>query len=594
MNNLITTYTNRTSYWMYLLLFLFVGITSCEDDMKNSVYRTSEQLMIDEYMEVKENNLSDFLALIDKADYRGMLHAYGTYTCFVPVNEAVQAYLTRSGLTLETITKEQAEEIVGLHVVNDTISTSEFVDGRLPSPNIRRQYLTTRTMSDDAGKVYIEINREARITVKDVLLGNGYVHVIDKVLEAAGRTVGQTIEAMPDAEFSIMKGLIKDTGFDQVIGWNDGTLYFTFFMQSNIVFENLGISDRNDLLARLRANTPDVTDDAALLHNYVRYHCVMGRKYITDLMVASALPTFGSKQVLSFSMNKESLLINEFKVGAIYEEGILVDRSSAYSDLTCSNGVVHQVLGQLEIKKRKAYRVNFDLADQPEIRALKVFRKNGANVKFALGELSEMTWGGKLNPAVTYYCNTVYGVNNQYIYGDYLNFRICTNVMQWAEFKTPLLVEGTYKVWVCWRSTNPASYRTTFKQGGEEDQVLPTVFNMLNTPMPTYYTDDSKKYIDHDRMEQEGWKQYNAKAFRSVVRSKLLGTIKVLSTGRHVIRFDALSGSKGDGCNWDMIQFIPVDEDQVWPMIAMNGDLIYKGTPDCQIYPDDGSKCNEE
>ncbi|WP_262482606.1 hypothetical protein [Bacteroides reticulotermitis] len=34
-----------------------------------------------------------------------------------------------------------------------------------------------------------------------------------------------------------------------------------------------------------------------------------------------------------------------------------------------------------------------------------------------------------------------------------------------------------------------------------------------------------------------------------------------------------------------MIQFIPVDEDQTWPMIDMEGSLIEKGTPGTGIFP---------
>lgn len=199
-----------------------------------------------------------------------------------------------------------------------------------------------------------------------------------------------------------------------------------------------------------------------------------------------------------------------------------------------------------------------------------------------------MTWGGKNNPTVKYTCNGLsYSEKGQYIYGDYLTFRICTSVMQWLEIKLPLLVEGTYNVWICWRRANPGTFRTTFMQVGEEDQVLPTVVD-LSSYMPIYYADDAKTIVDHDKMLQEGWKQYTAYRVSNVMCSKMLGTIKVTSTGRHILRLDALSGSKGDGNYWDMIQFIPVDEDQVWPMVDMTGKLIYKDTPKSEIWPESG------
>ncbi len=576
---------NLFKYFPMMLLSVILLFGSCKDSLEDTVYRTSDVKMIDEYMEDSNNNLSDFLSIIDKADYRGMLHAYGTYTCFVPTNTAVQIYMKELGKTIDQLTQEEAIEIVGYHVVNDTIATQDFVDGRLSSPNIIRQYITTRTKADDAGNVYIEVDRKARVVTKDILLGNGYVHVVDAMLGKSTQTLAQKIAELPD-RFSFMKDLFEEAEVYPLLSTvsAEDEIYYSVFMQDNQTFIDEGVETRDKLLVRLRENTPDITSDDELIRNFVLYHVVSGRKYLVDLMLASAINTLVSQQVLSFSMTKDQILINEYKVGQLNEEGIPVDRNSDYTDVSCSNGVMHEVLGILEIKKRPAYRVNFDLAEQPEIKALKTYRKNGASATFKAGELSEISWGGKNSPTMTYECYTNYDAKGQYIYGDRLQFRICTNVMQWCEFKLPLLVEGTYKVWLCWRRMNPATFRTTFKQEGEEDQVLPTVVDMSGY-MPIKWADKDTGLADHDLMEQDGWKQYTAREVNSVMNCRLMGTIKVTSTGRHILRLDALSGSKGNGNPWDMIQFIPVDDDQIWPMLDMEGNQIEKGTPGINIYP---------
>ena len=145
-----------------------------------------------------------------------------------------------------------------------------------------------------------------------------------------------------------------------------------------------------------------------------------------------------------------------------------------------------------------------------------------------------------------------------------------------------VLVKGKYKIWICWRRYNPGKFRTTFIQDGEEDQVLPAGVD-LQDYMPTEG--------DETQREAQGWKQYNAKALNSVVCSKNIGIIEVKHTGSHVLRFDATVASKDVGANWDMIQFIPIDDDQLYPRVAIDGSLVYKGTPNCQIFPDDGSNC---
>lgn len=577
----------------YNLFKCFFGIltlvtclfSSCKDELENTVYRTSDIKMIDEYMETPENNLSDFLAIVDKSDYRGMLHAYGTYTCFIPTNNAVEKYMKAIGKTIDQLSAEEAAEIVSYHVVNDTIASQDFVDGRLSAPNIAHQYITTRTKADTGGNIFIEVDRKAHIVTKDILLGNGYIHTVDVMLGKATKSLAEQIDELPD-RFSFMKDLFKETEiYKELSTMKTDSSYYSVFVQDNQTFIDEGIETQDKLLDRLKKNTPEVTSDEELIENFVGYHVITGRKYVVDLMLASALNTVISPQVLSFSMVKDKLFINRYKIGKLNEEGILLNRESELTDLSCYNGVMHEVEGTLEIKKRPAYRVNFDLAEQPEIKALKTYRKTGAPaVTFAKGTLSEMTWDGKNNPAVKYYCSTNYDAKGQYIYGDNLEFRICTNVMQWCELKLPLLVEGTYKVWLCWRRVNPATFRTTFKQEGQEDQVLPTVVDMSGY-MPIIYADKSKNLADHDLMEQTGWKQYTAREVNSVMNSRLMGTIKVTSTGRHILRFDALSGSKGSGNPWDMIQFIPIDESQIWPMIDMMGNLIEEGTPGAEIYP---------
>jgi len=72
----------------------------------------------------------------------------------------------------------------------------------------------------------------------------------------------------------------------------------------------------------------------------------------------------------------------------------------------------------------------------------------------------------------------------------------------------------------------------------------------------------------------------------SVCCSRNCGAIKVEYTGRHTLRMDALSGNSQPAW-WDMIQFIPVDQNQIWPRFDVEGNAIYPGTPCDQIAPTD-------
>jgi len=220
------------------------------------------------------------------------------------------------------------------------------------------------------------------------------------------------------------------------------------------------------------------------------------------------------------------------------------------------------------------------MATQPEIIASKDFRKAGISISYAPADLSEVEWGGPAINNVTYYSggaqlSTSLDTKNQYIYGDMMRFRFSPTINSWFEWKLPLLVAGKYKVWVCWRREQTTTFRAIFRQEGRDDQVLPYVFNLAD-----YYPGGTV-----EENLANGWKIYPAKGGTGgVMNSRVLGTIVVESTGRHTFRFEDLTGRSGES-SWDMIQFIPVDEDQLWPRVDMRGKWVYPDTPDCEIWP---------
>ena len=70
------------------------------------------------------------------------------------------------------------------------------------------------------------------------------------------------------------------------------------------------------------------------------------------------------------------------------------------------------------------------------------------------------------------------------------------------------------------------------------------------------------------------------------MNSILLGTIKVYSSGRHTIRFDMVEKYGDKNYRFDMIQFIPATENQVWPMLDMKGNQIEEDSPEIDdIWP---------
>jgi uncharacterized surface protein with fasciclin (FAS1) repeats len=563
------------------ILLFCISLTlfsSCQDYMQGKTFVVSDERMIDEYIEQKDTSMSEFLKVADKAGFRGMLHAYGTNTCFIPTNEAINVYCKRVGISsLESLPAAELENLIKYHIVRDTIKTAGFVDGRLSKATMLGKFLTTKTIQSGASDPILRVNRQANILKSDIQVANGIIHKIDYILTPNPKTVGEMIDQLPDT-YSLFKSIMKETKLTDTLTINNGKdQWYTVILQSNAAFASANITDRATLLVKMRLAQPDVKSDNLLLLMYAKYHCINRLAYAADLSLSSSELTLAPNQVVTFKTKQASLILNEYESLTKFEAGVNVDKNSEWTDMSCSNGVMIDLSGYIQPVKRGAEAVYWELSDQPEIKKLKEYRKPNSFVSFNPGELSEVNFGGKNNPFIAYRVDPAYGDKVQYVHLDYLAIKFYSSIVQWMEFKTPVLTEGVYNVWICWRSNGSGcTFKTTFKEEGKDDQALANLINITegfsttNTPEVNYSL---------------GVKQYNAKKPNGAFISKLIGVIKVDYTGRHTLRFDPVSGGKNAEIGFDMIQFIPVEQDQLWPRFDIDGKAVYPTTPCDQIAP---------
>ncbi|MDR1527606.1 MAG: fasciclin domain-containing protein, partial [Dysgonamonadaceae bacterium] len=270
------------SWQIFLLLAL---ITSCEKAMEGEIYKVYDDKMLDELLE--ESQLTTFLSVVDKADMTGTIHAYGAYTLFAPTNEALTEHLQSTGKNdVNALSREEAADIVTYHLVRDTLRTTDFTDGRLPTPNFQKKYLMTKY--ENKGTT---INRQARIIGENIRGANGILHIIDKTLTPPENSITDAVRALPDADYSIFKSFFEMSGWTDSLDVEKEDLWYTLFIQDNNAFAEAGITGTDDLLAQLREFTPAIENSDTLVHNYIGYHIIKTRLYITDLMYLSSMQT---------------------------------------------------------------------------------------------------------------------------------------------------------------------------------------------------------------------------------------------------------------------------------------------------------------
>lgn len=548
----------RTTLVLGVLGFVLKSCTEQEYTQE-----TDTRVNILGYLEQDPERFSEFLKVLEITGNDVFVGTYGTYTLFAPTNEAVENYLTENGVnSVENVPEQELEDLVRLHLIDQVIPTSSFTDGKIPTPSMLGQYITTGARSE-GGNASLVVNKNSRIISANVEVGNGIIHVIDRVLDKAVKTLTEKIAEQED--LSLFHQAIQATGWDErldePITYDQDSIpsYLTVFAQTNQVFQEAGINSLADLKERY-SQTGDPTNPEDSLNLFVAYRVLPGLKYVADLVSTPSHLTKAPLEVISVKMSKDTVLLNEQTFQGELEKGVPLDRSN--SDVTAVNGVLHEVREHFNMKLRLPTPVYFDVADQPEFRQLaSVFRRPGNSQSFSPGELQDINWGGTL--PITYTAHTAGSREAQAYNGDWLEIlRLRTGSSSWIEFTTPVIIKGTYKVWITYR-TNARASVVQAKFNGKELSRLVDFREYPNTEDPPRV------------LESQGYKQSLAGGGSGVFNSRLLGIVNVETTGRHTLRLEALTNASGQ--SWiDVIEFRPIDMDQLWPKFGGDGELVYE------------------
>jgi uncharacterized surface protein with fasciclin (FAS1) repeats len=556
-----------------VILLLVASISACKRELFTQT--TDESVNITGFFEQEAAQFSEFKKALRLTGNASYLAAYGTYTVFAPNNDAFKLFLEEQGKTsLEEVDLDFLKDVVRLHIIQDTISTTSFTDGKIKTPTALGQFLTTGA-SNDGGTTSIIINKIARITRSNVKVGNGVIHCIDRVLQKSVRTLAEEIASRPD--LSIFNEALIATGWDTKLNApvtvNNGIpSHVAVLAITNDVYRKEGINSFDDLKNKYSStgNPMNLTDS---LNLYVAYKVLPGLKYMADIVTAPSHETKAPLEIISVKLSKDTILFNEDIFAGVLEKGVSANRQA--SDVSTTNGVLHFVNGDLSIKKRVPTAVFFDVADQPELRQLPaIFRVPGRSQIFTLNTLRDIRWGGNLNPAVTYSVANTGSFAGAY-FSDYLSISLRTAVAQWIEFRTPVIIRGRYKVWISFRAIRGSgNCQNTASASLDGVPFSRTVsfgeYRIRSKSDPGSVASDPSA----EELEAQGYK--NPITFNNLNwNCRLLGTMDIQTTDRHILRLDALTNCNASSATIDMIHFIPVDQNQLTPRFGPNGEIVY-------------------
>lgn len=263
---------------------------------------------------------SQFSILVEAVNAAGLadtLSGPGPLTVFAPTNQAFAALLTELGISKDALlaNKPLLTAVLTYHVLPAKVERAAVPLGKA---------ITTAQGGifkvDSVGSALVITdgrNRTSTITATDLQAGNGVVHVVDKVLLPADKTVVQTAQSLP--QFSI---LVEAVVAADLAGTLSGSGPFTVFAPTNDAFAAL--------LAELGISKAALLADKALLTKVLTYHVLGGRVLKADVPVGSAITTVQGE---TFTVDA-TLAITDQR-----------GRKAAITgtDVLASNGVIHVI-----------------------------------------------------------------------------------------------------------------------------------------------------------------------------------------------------------------------------------------------------------
>ncbi|MCS3797294.1 fasciclin domain-containing protein [Niastella sp. OAS944] len=525
---------------------------------------TTNDVNIVGYLEKYPDSFSLWKEVLDRTETTNFLNAFGAYTAFAPTNSGVKAWLAANSIpSVDAADIIQLKEIVKFHLLNDTVSTSKFKDGKLPTPTMHGQFLITGARNEGGGTSF-SINRQALVLQSNIKVGNGYIHVLDHVLEPAKQTIASQLEANP--EYSIFVEAMKATGYFHMLDTletDSSKRWMTLLAESNNALADSNITSFAKLVERYpRPRSNDTVDHLKL---YMAYHIINGILFLGDIVNAPSYLTLQPQEVISTKLINNEVVINEDVFNGVLEKGVSLIRSK--SDYAATNGVWHTVNSHFAAKVRVPTAVFWDLCMFPEIMKQPAFyKKSWLQFDKASQDdrpIQDIDWHYNNNDRYVKYEYSTTGSLSNYAYNnDILTVPMGgPNRATWMEFRTPPIIKGRYKVWICYRN----------RSGSGTISSINVLIDGELMQRPVNLTVGYPGGSDTD-LESLGWKKYT---LGGSFAGRCVGIVDIKTTERHMLRLEPTAGS-GAAAHLDMVHFIPIDEVQYLPRFAPDGKEVWQ------------------
>lgn len=231
-----------------IILSTGIAMTGCDDniDLENRFTFTGE--LIADHLQNNPDKFSHFVEILNKAkigkktsgSILKTLSTYGSYTCFAPTNDAVEKFIKElydkhiesveanktdptspiintgvKSLDISLLSDSMATEIAKNHIIEMGYRTIDVNEGSFPQVTMNRRSTHITWPKNEDGPVYALLNNSARIIEQDIKTENGYIQVIDAVLNPSNKSLPDQVAS--HKSFSLFSEAIFATGLDKLL-----------------------------------------------------------------------------------------------------------------------------------------------------------------------------------------------------------------------------------------------------------------------------------------------------------------------------------------------------------------------------------------
>lgn len=441
-----------------LLFFTFVAVifmTGCED-IPDTLPVKDTELQITTYMEAHQDRYSEFLNAVIKVNLQHLFKTRGPYTLFLPTDSAMHNYYAGNGIdSLGQIPADDLKNLVYNHVVSGEIRSPDISLGSLPYPNAIGDYLVTEFREAD-----IIVNKESLITDRDIIVNNGVIHEIDRVIDVVTWNIFEPLKNDPG--YSIFTQGLEATGIKDTLeiisipyGRLEARTRYTILAVPDSVYSKEGIFSFDDLTARFDdGNGPTTSIDNGLF-KYMDYHCLEGTYYIS-----------GFSTGIYYTLSRENQL--NFEIKTDYKINIdpitkeFTTFNISHSNIPAKNGTIHQINTILPDIDPITNNYVFQMTDFPDIKNLDCYRKEIRNFTDGQNQFAKIHWEGDY---MQYYYKPGTLVNDW-------DALCMSEDSWWLEVTIPKIRRGKYKIVGGFRSGNNRADLLVYIDGVKTDGFI--------------------------------------------------------------------------------------------------------------------------